>query len=86
MLLVKEAIFFEEDFSMLRNGRKFKDISADATRRHIWTRRSNVGYGMPEVCDLGDSTASYCPTALENQPKQGLLAGLKQSDRFEIKI
>ncbi|HEX8396456.1 MAG TPA: hypothetical protein VF644_03360 [Pyrinomonadaceae bacterium] len=41
---------------------------------------------MPEVCGFVGLAASYSPTALENQPKQGLLAGLKTSDRFEIKV
>ncbi len=69
---------------MLRDCRKFRSISADATRRHSWSRR-NVGCGMHEVCGFA-LAASYNPTALENQPKQGLLADLNKSDRFEIKV
>jgi hypothetical protein len=41
---------------------------------------------MPEVCGFVGLAASYSPIALENQPKQGLLVGLKTSDRFEIKV
>ena len=70
---------------MLRDCRKFRSISADATRRHSWSRR-NVGCGMPEVCGFAGLAGSYSPTALENQPKQGLLADLNKSDRFEIKV
>jgi|GEM_PF-5515749 len=70
---------------MLRDCRNFRSISADATRRHSWSRL-NVGCGMPEVCGFANLAASYSPTALENQPKQGLLAGLNTSDRFEIKV
>lgn len=69
---------------MLRDCRKFRSIFADATRRHNWTRR-NAGCGMPEVCGFVGLGASYSPNRLENQPKQGLLAGLNTSDRFEIK-
>lgn len=70
---------------MLKDCRKFRSIFADATRRHNWSRR-NVGCGMPEVCGFVGLTASYCLIALENQPKQNLLAGLSGSDRFEIKV
>ena len=70
---------------MLRDCRNFRSISADTTRRHSWSRR-NVGCGMTEVCGFAGLAASYSPTALGNQPKQGLLAGLKTSDRFEIKV
>ena len=70
---------------MLRDCRNFRSISADATRRHSWSRR-NVGCGMSEVCGFVGLAASYSPTALENQPKEGLLAGLNTSDRFEIKV
>jgi hypothetical protein len=72
---------------MLREGRKFRSISVAPARRHNWTRR-NTACGMPELCGISGLTANYSPTTvatLENQPKQGLLAGLKQSDRFEIK-
>ena len=70
---------------MLRDCRDFRNISTEATRRHNWSRRT-VGCGMPEVCGFVGLAASYSPTALENQPKQGLLAGLNTSDRFEIKV
>ncbi|HEX8265367.1 MAG TPA: hypothetical protein VF596_08065 [Pyrinomonadaceae bacterium] len=70
---------------MLRDSRNFRSISADAARRHSWSRR-NVGCGMPEVCGFVGLATSYSCAALDNQPKQGLLAGLNTSDRFEIKV
>ena len=70
---------------MLRDCRNFRSISTEITRRHIAARRER-SCGIPEVCGFAGLAASYSPTALENQPKQGLLAGLNTSDRFEIKV